>query len=1556
MDINKLKQIVKAGLSNGIYSLQLTKLDSVDIDKLARDYFPDLTFSISPANEPFQETSDSITVLGVGIDLPFTSMSLEARFYLIEQNAALNLKALGNSTWKLSTAFPSMAKNLGDKIRFSTSAGSPAFHLLSNNEDDFPAGLNFAGDIDFSKMTAGLGTLLGISTEGLSGQAKVKNGGKELENIDFSGPEHKGVDLWIAKDCTVQFSMLSFPLINPFNKAQNALPYLKLATIFPFSANNKSYELPVAMSVTNFKSPMRFEADITDLVDATLDALGAFSGGVDLSKTLPPEQDFPIGKILRFKQLYVDIDVQGTKIVDIGMQIGSATDWKIVEIKSTGKTLYATDMNLGFVVIDPFSGSPKPYLNLSGGIRLTERATLMIAASYPNFMITGYLAEKSLFSIKEFIEQFAGPSPSVPELYVAQLDFNLQSGNYSFAVDITGYWPINSDQSLALIINELGFSLSYTPQELIARFTGTLTIGTVAITVTADYQSNIEKKGWKFTGKTGPGQKIPFGEFIDYLAKTFGAGKPPEWVSGMTLQDLDTSLETDTKNFTFYITGTIPLAANKSLVIKPGFELTQVNDNGVEKYKKWFSCEIYIGKSIFRIDATDSPSETSFAAKWAAKDPSGYLQIADIAHAFGFETVPQIPENLDLALKEAILYYNFKSGEESLVLAAQSANYGEAVFVAKKLDNAWTYIFGLKVSPDGIDLAHLPLVGSDMEKVVGPVALKDFKIVIATKDIKEEDVKAFNKLILDKAGIDYPTIPEVPEGVQAGVYAAIELALGTSNTYEIQISTANKKKTIETLSPTESSGTDSNVYWLNLQKAIGPVYLDKVGVGYQSGKIGLMLNASLLFTALKINLIELGAYTPLTKIDPSFTLSGLTISYESGPISINGGFLKKDIDGVTQYFGSAGIAVKVFNLSALGAYANYQGHPSLFIFAMMNNPPLGGPPAFFVTGLAGGFGYNRGLTLPDIDNVATFPLVSGFVPGQASPFKGDDPNKALQVLVEKNVVPVKIGQNWIAAGVQFTSFQLLQSYALLSVAFGTNLEIGFLGMSTVSAPPKSPVTLAYAQLAIAVRILPDQGLVAVEAKLTPASYVISKDCKLTGGFAFYLWSSPNTYAGDFVVTLGGYHPNFKAPSYYPKVPRLGLNWVINAEISIKGGMYFALTPSSFMAGGGLEAVFQAGGLKAWFKMGVDFLISWKPFHYEASLYISFGVSYTFRLNLLFTTVTKTISVSLGADLAIWGPEFSGIANIHLWIISFKISFGASTSAEVKPISWEEFKESFFPPVNLDTDKRKLSLVPSEDGNELTTTYCVGRINRGLIEDLSRKEENELDLDWIVNRAHTTFETGSLIPAKEYQLIIKDEAGWTVPKEKIGITNEPALKDRNIKFGVGMVDVDNEDFQSEHIVVLTYSGSLNQEIEYEVTAIIGAAPKSLWDKGKDFLSGKTTVNEVLTGFYLTPLAPVPKESLPIDLEKFQYHFNEYRHTFKPNLPVIIQGPDVQDPMQEMQRTIDSVPVRDFRKRILERLQERKVNVNSEVNVHQLAESAEDYLLAAPEFEYNYWKNN
>jgi hypothetical protein len=45
---------------------------------------------------------------------------------------------------------------------------------------------------------------------------------------------------------------------------------------------------------------------------------------------------------------------------------------------------------------------------------------------------------------------------------------------------------------------------------------------------------------------------------------------------------------------------------------------------------------------------------------------------------------------------------------------------------------------------------------------------------------------------------------------------------------------------------------------------------------------------------------------------------------------------------------------------------------------------LGGPSFFYVTGLAAGFGYNRALSMPTIDQVASFPLVEE-VTGDRSP-------------------------------------------------------------------------------------------------------------------------------------------------------------------------------------------------------------------------------------------------------------------------------------------------------------------------------------------------------------------------------------------------------------------------------------------------------------------------------------------------------------------------------------------------------------------------------------------
>jgi len=1548
MDIAKLKQIIGDNLKNGVLDLNTAKLESPGITAIATDYLPEAVLKLSDAQITSSD-STSITVGGKGTAIPFTGMTIAAKFYLVDTNAALTMTATGTKDWTLNKAVPAFDDTLGAGVRFADTPAPPTLSLLSDPDGGKPQGLTFAGTIDFAAMSAGISTLLGIKTEALQGPMQLKKGGTEFTSINFAGPEIKEVNLWLAKNCTVGFGMTSEVIADPAIKTVAAIPNIGLTTVVPFTASGNTYELPLSVQVTDLDSFIRLSADITGLINASLDALGSFAGGADLKKTIP--STFHIEEYVRFTSLFVDFDVKGTSVEMMGLQVNSTKPWPIVTVASTGKTFNAENIVLNFNVLKPFGGSAKPSVYLGGEITLTERASLYVSAGYPNFEIQGYLTEKSVLSIREFVENFVGDASGVPELlYVDSLGFDLQSGDYSFEISIDGYWPVNGEQDLSLIVQQLGFAVHYTQEEKTASFNGCVRVGTVDIYVTADYSSSNGKSGWIFTGKTGLGQRIPIGEFVTYLTDTFNAGKPPSWIEGITLQDLSVTVNTLDKKYDFSVTGNIPIAANDEIHITVGFKMEALAEGG---YKKILSGKLAIGKSEFDLVYTSTPSDSSILAEWKAVDESGYLQFEDIAHALGFDNAPKVPDGLNLVLKEAKLYYDFTKDKQSLVIAAASANYGNAIFTAKKIDGAWTYVFGIDMKI-GVNLADLPLVGSSLSTSVGKIGLDSFKLLAATKLIKEEYVKEFNTLITDNAGADYPTLPVLPEGVEKGVYCALVLNLGTDNKFEMQISTAKKeapKK--ELLLAAETPDKDDNAYWLELQKTLGPVYLDKAGVAYRDGRVALLLDASLIFTALKIDLIELGVSNPLSKIDPNFELTGLSVAYKSGPVNIAGGFLRQKSDKLTEYTGMAVIGIKAFNLSALGSYASLDGHPSMFIFAMLTAPPLGGPPVFFVTGVAAGFGYNRGLKLPSIDTVSKFPLVMGFVPNQESPFSGPDPGDALKILVKEKVVPVQIGQNWVAAGVQFTSFQLLQSFALLSVAFGTSLEIGVIGMSTVSVPPKSPIAVAYAQLAICVKLLPDQGIFSVEAKLTPASYLLSKSCVLTGGFAFYLWTAPNEHQGDFVVTLGGYHPNFKPPAHYPKVPRLGFNWTVTKELTIKGGMYFALTPSCIMAGGSLEATFSSGNFKAWFIIGADFLIAWKPYHYEAHLYLSFGVSYTFKLNLLFTTITTTISVSLGADLAIWGPDFSGTATIHLWIISFKISFGAAADKKAPPISWQEFRESFLPPSAKTAEH--IALYGDALGAPIPTdTYCVGRVSKGMVEDLTVDKKNPKPISWIVNRNSTVLETNTVIPAKEYKVVIKDKNGTPVPDENLVYTNKSKLDARNKDFGVGMVEVDNASFNSTHNVTVVFEGVLNPKIKYEIFAIISNVPKSLWQNQEAAYDKDAVVKKVLTGFRITPLAPVPDQSVPIALENFQYHYQDYFMPIKPAAPVLVKGPDNIDGMKRLKETIDTDPAKKMRSDIIESLIRRGIPVNAIVNVKQIAEKAEDFIMAPPVLQYTYWQ--
>jgi len=530
---------------------------------------------------------------------------------------------------------------------------------------------------------------------------------------------------------------------------------------------------------------------------------------------------------------------------------------------------------------------------------------------------------------------------------------------------------------------------------------------------------------------------------------------------------------------------------------------------------------------------------------------------------------------------------------------------------------------------------------------------------------------------------------------------------------------------------------------------------------------------------------------------------------------------------------------------------------------MVNDVPIGGPPFFFVTGFSGGFGFNRNLLLPTVDKVAAYPLVAGA--NQAtSPF-GANPSLNDFLAQLDTYMGVSIGQDWIAAGIDFTTFDILQSYALLTLTFGTRVQVALLGLSTLSVPPQDPNPVAQAQLELEAVFAPDDGTFQLSAELTPASYVLSTDCHLTGGFAWYMWFSPSEYAGDFVVTLGGYNPYYTVPAHYPSVPRLGFNWQLSgAPLVIKGGMYLALTPHVFMVGGSLEAVWETGGIKAWFDVSADFLVTWKPFYYDARMGVSFGVEA--RVDLYLTTVT--IKATVGATLHIWGPDFSGVAKIDLDIVTFSISFGSQPS-QPQPIAWGEFKTSFLgapssspstlAAASVDADTASPGAASLGDSSDTSSQAPVLQtfVPTGLLRDLTGQGQQ---VQYVVDPECVTFTAQTQVPAKTLVVgatpVTTSTTGPTAPW--------PA------EFGVGPMAVDPSDFTSDQTVTITKDGA--DYTGFAAAAVVGPAPKGMW-LSESSLSGSlndaSQITGVVVGVSLAPLPPKSDQTLAVDIQTLLY---------------------------------------------------------------------------------------
>ena len=153
---------------------------------------------------------------------------------------------------------------------------------------------------------------------------------------------------------------------------------------------------------------------------------------------------------------------------------------------------------------------------------------------------------------------------------------------------------------------------------------------------------------------------------------------------------------------------------------------------------------------------------------------------------------------------------------------------------------------------------------------------------------------------------------------------------------------------------------------------------------------------------------------------------------------------------------------------------------------------------------------------------------------------------------------------------------------------------------------------------------------------------------------------------NFVVSVGGFHPQFSPPPLpFPSPRRIEVD-ILNedwARIRVTG--YFAVTSNSVQFGAHAELYFGFSALNVQGEIGFDALIQFSPFHFivsvEASLSVKvFGIGF-FSIDL---------SLSLEGPSA-WHAH--GTASISILFFSVDVSID---------VSWGEAKDTTLPPISV----------------------------------------------------------------------------------------------------------------------------------------------------------------------------------------------------------------------------------------------------------------------------------
>lgn len=1474
--ISELKELIQTALHTSPFSISGTTLSSTAITALFTEQFGSDALVLNGATQQ-SETATSITVKGTLASnyLGAPNLTVTAEFSVLDTTAEVSASVSGfPSDWTLSLAFTSLKGSLFDCFTFT----NPSFTLASRKAPVLPAafpsqygmatypaalaaelvpGLSFQATATVKAGLTGIDRLLGGDSWTLSGPIESAAG---LPSIALTSTPGTAIPIG---GFSVAFSFaLVAAIVLPGDQSKPSIVMSVLQFEAEIEKQLTSSMLVIPIYARTFSSSLDIITIVGELRDLTPLTVGDIATliGKDINDQIPAS--FPA---------LDDIGVRSVSLSVIPATLSLVTASVVIEFQPhTGQKwsvfdgmIVFNEMSVSFVWIpseNSLSTAVEATATIAGG-------TLTAGVTLPDTQFFCRLESGSI-DISEIVRKVSDNTISMKAVNCTALNFSgsVQDKWYRFQSTVTDDWSFTIPGSRKpLAITQIGMDLTYMPgaaSPLTGQVIGNFDIAGTSLYASAEYDG--ADAGWIFSGGTLETQSIDVNLIVNDVLSLFGT-KLPGNAPKVTLKNLNVTFSTESHEFTFMGMAAITISGT---VCDLGVNISH------DKTGTVFNGYIWVGEDAFELDFSTG-TDTVFAGNWTPLDgSSSSLSLDNLITALNLG-LPALPTSLDLTLTGAAIVYD--ATNDILVLVADMQSGSSLLFVVSG-KAAQTEIGFAALSKQVLNLSDLPLVGKELAKIE-TIAIDQLQISVSNTPLAKSGAE-FNTLIDSYKSflgdLTYPAFPSLPSGATTRAYLsatfddgagklplAFALDGGTTTVSDSVALTTHAPVALAmtTAGGVTSSSSSDGVTWFDIQKSFGPVSIQRIGVLYQSTAQALWfeIDASLAFGPLSLSLMGLGIGSHLKNFSPEFSLHGLGVSYSEPPLTIAGELVNLAPPGATyiQLEGGLVIGTGEFTVTVFGYFGDESGFNSMFIFGDIAFD-FGGPPAFFVTGLALGFGYNSKVTIPTIDEVATFPFIqvlpTSTVPNtnllggpNASPL--DVLNKILDPNLHSPAwVHEEKGSLWLAAGITFTSFELVNSQALLMVDAGSELVIALVGTSRAQFPQaEGEVVYANIELDLLVRFAPSEGVFSLQAVLASSSFLLDQACVLTGGFAFFVWfeGDPNSpgskHAGNFVLTLGGYNPGFTPPDYYPQVPPVGFHWTMDSTITIQGGAYFALTPTALMVGGDLQATYQSGHLKAWFDAHADAIIRWKPFWFDADIGLTIGASYT--IDWGFTT--STISVEVGCDLEFWGPPTGGSATIDLYVISVTIPFGTPKNNTQQINGWADV-EKMLPNTGSKASLNVLKLSPMTGLTPNGTAPLKQSRTASSLAGVAPDDSPPNDAPWIVRGTMFSFSTSSSIPATTANIGATRFSGDTFNVYPLVKPNSSEWKSVSSALTVKILGLSDKDYSSS----------------FEAVGVQGGVPAALWGSPPEDNSGnpqvpdakKLIVPNQLTGVSVQVKAP------------------------------------------------------------------------------------------------------